>query len=240
MSLKKSLFQPLATKRWLAVTITIQAQKSDLKIVLLPIDELKPHEQGSPIYLELLKQEILKDQMLKYPIIADEKTHVILDGMHRWLTLKSLGYSLIPVILVDAFQNPKIRVGRRRIHRYLSNTDEEVPIQDILQAGTSGRLMKPRSTRHFFPFSKFQLINCPLNQLQKTRSQDVSRYLATMTAKDCELAIKDWFDEIQEEVEFLEKRKKEVEDEMREFTRAINSNHYTSKFNNLPTSKQNS
>jgi hypothetical protein len=220
------------------VTITILAEKSPLKIALLQIDELKPHEQGSPIYLELLKQEILKDQMLKYPIIADEKTRVILDGMHRWLTLKSLGYSLIPVILVDAFQNPKIRVGRRRIHRYINNSDEEISIEEVLQAGTSGRLMKPRSTRHFFPFSKFQLINCPLDQLLKTKPRDVSRYLAKMTIKDCELAIKDWFDEIQEELEFLAKRKKEVEDEMQEFIRAINSNHYTSKFYHFPTPKQ--
>jgi len=60
----------------------------------LPIDELKPHEKGSPLYLELLRQEILRDGILKYLIIADEKTHVILDGMHHWLALKSLGFFL--------------------------------------------------------------------------------------------------------------------------------------------------
>lgn len=54
-----------------------------MTIAFLPIDDLKPHEKGSPVYLELLKREILKDGMLKYPIIADGKTHVILDGMHR-------------------------------------------------------------------------------------------------------------------------------------------------------------
>jgi len=79
---------------------TTLVEKSNIKITLLPIDELKPHEKGSPLYLELLKREILKDDVLKYPIIADEKTYVILDGMHRWLALKSLGYTLIPVILV--------------------------------------------------------------------------------------------------------------------------------------------
>ena len=74
------------------MTSTVLAERSNLEIVLLPIDKLKPHEKGSPLYLELLKQEILRDGMLKYPIIADEKTHVILDGMHRWLALKNLGY----------------------------------------------------------------------------------------------------------------------------------------------------
>jgi hypothetical protein len=212
------------------VTITLLAEKSNLKIGLVPIDELKPHEQGSPIYLELLRDEILRDQMLKYPIIADEKTGVILDGMHRWLALKSLGYTLIPVILVDAFQNPRIRVGRRRIHRYVSDSDEEISIRRVIEAGTSGRLMKPRLTRHFFPFSKFQLVNCPLDNLLEAKPCDISNYLATMSDEECELAIKDWFKEIEEELAFLTKRKKEVEDEMTEFLRAIRTNGKTSRF----------
>ncbi|MBS7607836.1 ParB N-terminal domain-containing protein, partial [Candidatus Bathyarchaeota archaeon] len=97
-------------------------KNEQFKIVLLPIEQLKPHEKGSPLYLELLKQEILKDGVLKYPIIADEKTLVILDGMHRWLALQSLGYEKIPVLLVNALENPKIRIGSRRVHRYINNS----------------------------------------------------------------------------------------------------------------------
>ena len=149
------------------MTSTVLAEKSDFKIVLAPIDLLKPHEKGSPLYLKLLKQEILRDGALKYPIIADEKTYVILDGMHRWLALKSLGYRLIPVMLVDAFQNPKIHVGKRRIHRYLSESDGGISHEEVISAGISGRLMEPRTTRHFFPFSKFQQINYSLSSLEK-------------------------------------------------------------------------
>jgi len=223
MNLKKLKFQPLATK------VKSMTEKEDLKIVLLPINSLKPHERGSPLYLELLKQEILRDGLLKYPIIADEKTHVILDGMHRWLALKSLGYTLIPVILVDAFQNPKIRVGKRRIHRYIGNPAEEITVDKVLSAGLSGRLMKPRSTKHFFSFSKFQRINCPLHLLGKRNPEDVSKYLAKMTREECNLAIKEWIDEISEELEFLAKRKEEVEKEMEEFLNRIKS------LNNFPT-----
>jgi hypothetical protein len=207
------------------LTITILAEKSNLKIALVSIDELKPHEKGSPIYLELLRQEILEDHMLKYPIIVDEKTGVILDGMHRWLTLKSLGYALIPVILIDAFQNPKIHVGRRRIDCYINGSNEEIPIEEVISAGVSGQLMKPRSTRHFFPFSKFQQVNCPLDSLPKRAPQDVSKYLSRMTKEECRLAIKDWFKEIEEELEFLIKRKKEVEGEMEDFRHRIGNNH---------------
>lgn len=199
------------------MTYTILAEKSDLKIALLPIEELRPHEKGSPLYLELLRQEILKDGMIKYPIIADEKTHVILDGMHRWLALKSLGCKLIPVILVNALENPKIRVGRRRIHRYICNSDEKIDIREVISAGLSGNLMKPRSTRHFFNFSKFQQVNYPLHLLKKGTPQDVTKYLAKMNKKECKQAIHEWFEEISEELEFLTKRKEEVEKEMEEF-----------------------
>jgi len=196
-------------------------EKPDFKMVLMPINELKPHEKGLPLYLELLKREILNDGFLKYPIIADEKTYVILDGMHRWLALKNLGYTLIPVILVDAFKNPKIRVGRRRIHRYICNPDHEIDVEKVISAGLSGCLMKPKSTRHFFYFSKFQQINYPLELLKKTEQQDVSEYLASMSEKECRLAIEEWLEEMREELDFLAKRKEEVEREIEEFLRKI-------------------
>jgi hypothetical protein len=199
------------------VTSTVLMEKSNFKIALVPIDELKPHEKGSPLYLEMLKQEIVKDGMLKYPIIADEKSHVILDGMHRWLALKSLGYTSIPVMLINVFQNPKIRVGKRRIHRYVTDSDEEIPIERVISAGLNKCLMKPRSTRHFFPFSKFQQISYPLQLLGKCAPQDVSKYLAKMAREECKLSIKEWLGEMSEELEFLAKRKEETEREMEEF-----------------------
>jgi hypothetical protein len=202
------------------VTSTVLVEKSDFRIVLMPVDELKPHEKGSPLYLELLKKEILKDGALKYPIIADEKTHIILDGMHRWLALKSLGYALIPTMLVDA-RNPKIQVGRRRIHRYLDESTEEICLEKVISAGVSGCLMKPRSTRHFFPFSKFQQIDYPLSLLVKGLPQDVSKYLDKMTIDECKLSIREWLGELSEELEFLAKRREQVEKEKEEFLNRI-------------------
>lgn len=204
------------------VTFTVQkTEKQILKITLLQIDKLKPHEKGSPLYLELLKNEILKDGVLKYPIIADEKTKVILDGMHRWLALKSLGYKQIPVILIEASQNPKIRVGSRRIHRYINDSKMEITTKEVISAGISGNLMKPRTTRHFFPFIKPPKIACPLNSLEKGVPQDVSRYLAKMSIEECQKAIEDWLMEISEELDFLRNRTLEVEKEREEFLNRI-------------------
>ncbi len=206
------------------MTITVlRTENANFKIALVPIDDLRPHEKGSPLYLELLRQEILRDGMLKYPVIADEETHVILDGMHRWLALKSLGYKYVPVMLVDAFQKPVIRVGRKRIHRYQNDFNEEITVDKVISTGLSGKLMQPRSTRHFFPFCKFQLINYSLHLLGKGVPSDVSPYLAEMTVKECSLAIRKWLEEISEELEFLDKRKTEVEKEREEFLNRVKS-----------------
>ncbi|MEM1551774.1 MAG: ParB N-terminal domain-containing protein [Candidatus Bathyarchaeia archaeon] len=192
-------------------------KNEQFKIVLLPIEQLKPHEKGSPLYLELLKQEILKDGVLKHPIIADEKTLVILDGMHRWLALQSLGYEKIPVLLVNALENPKIRIGSKRVHRYINNSDTHITAKDVLSAGLSGQLMPPRTTRHFFPFLKPPKIDYPLNSLEKTAPKDISKYLASMSPEECREAIKNWLEEITEELDFLKRRIKEVKKEKREF-----------------------
>ena len=203
------------------MTTTVQRVDSvAAKVTLLRVDQLKPHEKGSPFYLELLRKEIINDGVLKYPIVVDEKTHVILDGMHRWLALKSLGYELIPVILTDVFKG-KIHVGKRRIHRYTDGVDNEITVEKVIAAGDSGRLMEPRSTRHFFPFSKFQEINFPLRSLKKNAAQDVSRYIAKLTTKESNAALEQWLEEISEELEFLLRRKEEVEKEREEFLNRV-------------------
>jgi hypothetical protein len=205
------------------LTVTILKNPStDVRIALMPIDELKPHEKGSPLYLEFLKKEILKDGVLKYPVIADEETRVILDGMHRWLALKSLGYKYIPTLLVQAFQRSTIRVGTRRIHRYQVDLNEKVTIDKVIASGLSGKLLPPRTTRHFFPFSKLQLVNYPLRQLMKGAPTDVSRYLANMTEEESKAAIGQWLSELSEELNFLDKRKAEVAKERSEFLTRLN------------------
>lgn len=191
------------------------------RVVLLQIDQLRPHEKGSPVYLELLRREILRDGMLRYPIVADEKTRVILDGMHRWLALKSIGYKAIPVLLVDVFQKPAIRVGRKRIHQYMSDSIEEMTVERVISAGLDGQLMEPRTTRHFFPFSKYQLINYPLSLLKRGAPCDVSSYLSKESDEECSLAIKQWLEEISEELDFLTKKKAEVEKEKEEFLNRV-------------------
>ena len=224
MNRRELKFQRSATSRSLK-SLTSSFLKGENagfnRVVLLQIDQLRPHEKGSPVYLELLRREILRDGVLRYPIVVDEKTGVILDGMHRWLALKSIGYESIPVLLVDVFQKPAIRVGRKRINQYVEGSNEEMSVERVISAGLNGQLMGPRSTRHFFPFSKYRLINYPLSLLKRGAPCDVSSYLSRESDEECGLAIKQWLEEISEELDFLSKRKAEVEKEREEFLNRI-------------------
>jgi len=62
---------------------------------MLDIGCLRPHEQIDPIRLEELKRQLATDGYQKDPIIVDEKYLIVIDGHHRILALKALGYSKV-------------------------------------------------------------------------------------------------------------------------------------------------
>jgi hypothetical protein len=103
----------------------------------------------------------------------------------------------------------------------MSDSIEEMTVERVISAGLDGQLMEPRTTRHFFPFSKHQLINYPLSLLKKGAPCDVSSYLSKESDEECSLAIKQWLEEISEELDFLTKKKAEVEKEKEEFLNRV-------------------
>lgn len=62
---------------------------------MLDIGCLRPHEQIDPIRLEELKRQLTDDGYQKDPIIVDERHLIVIDGHHRILALKALGYSKV-------------------------------------------------------------------------------------------------------------------------------------------------
>lgn len=74
------------------------------EVKILPIERLYPHEE-----LDLVALGRIEDSMsmgiFTNPIIVDRKTHVVLDGMHRFELIKRLGYKYVPCQLVDYFSN---------------------------------------------------------------------------------------------------------------------------------------
>jgi len=81
-----------------------------LKLALEDIWSLKLHEQVLPEFIRNLKKSLLEEKAVKDPVMVDERTLVVLDGMHRVVALRELAYSYIPCCLID-YMLPAIQLG---------------------------------------------------------------------------------------------------------------------------------
>ncbi len=82
-----------------------------IKLRLLPAEQLHPHEETKPDFLRELTDRIRSDGIIQHPLIVEDKHFTILDGMHRYAALTDLGCNLIPVSLVS-YSSPRITVER--------------------------------------------------------------------------------------------------------------------------------
>jgi len=80
-------------------------------IALLEIEKLHDHEQIKPDRLEEMINELKKDGEVKYPIIVDKYSNVVLDGHHRFYALKNLGCRFAPAFVID-YYDPHIKIER--------------------------------------------------------------------------------------------------------------------------------
>lgn len=80
------------------------------RISIVNIDELKPHEEVVDPIVESLANEILNEARLRDPLVVDQEDFIILDGMHRFNSLKLLKCRFAPCCLVD-YDIPQIKVG---------------------------------------------------------------------------------------------------------------------------------
>ncbi|MEM2249413.1 MAG: pyridoxal-phosphate dependent enzyme [Candidatus Bathyarchaeia archaeon] len=116
------------------------------EIHLIKLEELHEHEETDPEHLKELTRQIAADKILKHPIVVDEKTNTILDGEHRFNTLKSLGCKRIPVIYVD-YSSPNIVVQTWR-------NDYNLTKRDVIEAALSGKRFPPKTTCHMIKNSE--------------------------------------------------------------------------------------
>ncbi len=94
----------------------------EIRVDIRRLSAVLPHEET---LLELsfkLAQEILSARMQRDPIIVDENTGVVLDGMHRLSSLKRLGSKCVVCHLVDYSSK---RVCLRRWVRVLRRATNE-------------------------------------------------------------------------------------------------------------------
>ena len=110
-----------------------------LKITLLPIDLLKPHEATVEHLITTLLKAIIRSGRLYDPIIVDENSYVVLDGMHRLEVLKRIKARMIPVCLVDYNSN---LIYIKRWFRLLSPPNHDLILKLLNQMNLQAKEVK--------------------------------------------------------------------------------------------------
>lgn len=85
----------------LDLRIEVKGRMVTLRLGLLEVGKLRPHEEITySNYIELYDR-ILGSGIFVSPITVDEASRVVLDGTHRLAVAKSLGLKSVPAVLVD-------------------------------------------------------------------------------------------------------------------------------------------
>lgn len=171
----------------------------DFKIV--PISMLKPLERVFPFHFANIEMLLLKDGVMRRPIIVDAQHKIVLDGSHRYAFLLKHGYQMAPVIQVD-YSEDAIFVGNHLKHRFLKDQDFTLTKADVVLRSLNEDLFPPRTTRHFFPFRK---IDHPvtLELLQKAGQRNIDHLLERCAPEDEINADEGYISEIDEEIRML-------------------------------------
>ena len=103
------------------------------------ITNIIPHEKVLIDKKEVLKENLKykDDQLIISTILICSQSKMIIDGHHRYFTLKKLGFKKIPVTQIDYFSED-IRTG----------INEENIKHKIIAEALNGNLLEPKSTSH--------------------------------------------------------------------------------------------
>ncbi len=110
------------------------------RFALLPIGELKVHEEVRGADLAELVASISREGVVEEPILVAEGSLVILNGHHRVEALRRLGAARVPAWVVD-YDAPEIELDR---------WDPGPPIskREVVTRAREGRPFPPKTTRH--------------------------------------------------------------------------------------------
>jgi len=89
--------------------ITHDSFKITLK--LIDINSLIPHEEVDENLLNKLIKEILDVGLIFHPILVDENSLVVIDGMHRLEALKRIGCKFVPCGLIN-YNDTRIKIEK--------------------------------------------------------------------------------------------------------------------------------
>ena len=106
---------------------------------LIDVDLICPHEKiiekNTSTISNFLKS--FNEYIILSSILCCSKTMVIIDGHHRFFSLKKLGFKKIPVTKIDYFSSD-----------IKTSMDQKYSKDQIIDHGINGTLLEPKSTSH--------------------------------------------------------------------------------------------
>jgi len=115
----------------------------------MAINSLRFHEQVDEARTEKLLRAIVRDRVLRKPVVVDRRTRMVLDGHHRCHVFLRLGIPTIPCYMVDYFDEA-ITVTFRR-----PEMKNRLLKEIIMRNAVQGRLFPHKTTKH-------RLVNRPV------------------------------------------------------------------------------
>lgn len=112
------------------------------RFAIMEISELKIHEAIQDRLLEACVRMLKDDGVFKVPILVDEKDFVVLDGHHRVEAMRRMGYTKIPVYLVDYWDDAI------EVTTWPEAEIENITKEMVLEMGRSDEVFPPKTSRH--------------------------------------------------------------------------------------------
>ena len=132
-----------------------------MKVELVPLEVLRPHEQIIPKKVDQLEKMTHRWNAYTKPLLIDRATGTILDGHHRYNVAQRLELLCVPCVLIDYLEDSLIELDI-----WPNCGRDEVTKNEVIQAALSGNLFTPKTSRHRLS-DHLPPIAVPLSRLRK-------------------------------------------------------------------------
>lgn len=130
--------------------------------ILLPVSEVRPHEEVSFPHVLAIMKEIVADGVVERPLIVARSCRTLLDGHHRYNALRMLEVDLLPCFLIDYDDASQVEVSGWR-------PGERVTSHTVRTAAATGMLLPPKTSRHVLK-QEIPLMRLPISHLISART----------------------------------------------------------------------
>ena len=150
---KAPLGFPVRPRAWLAPQLGSGSQPvvPEVRLAILRISELQPHEMVEPTRLLRVARSIASRGAILRPIIVEEGSLTVIDGHHRLEALRLLGARYAPVVLAAYGREVEgIRAPRRILRAPATNAGESLDraarrLEPLLDPGPSRLILRAGS-----------------------------------------------------------------------------------------------